>query len=81
MDENALCYLGGFPGDGLNELFGVTVEELDTYYPNDKNFVTFSNGKQGTVKDYAERIRVQDANGKLVIDTKNVVIIKENLLI
>lgn len=60
-DYNTLCYLGGFPGSGLNELFGVTVEELDTYYPNDKNYVTFSNKKQGTVKDYAERIRVQDA--------------------
>ena len=61
VDENTLCYLGGFPGNGLNELFGVTVEELDTYYPNDKNYVTLSNKKQGIVKDYAERIRVQDA--------------------
>lgn len=42
-DYNTLCYLGGFPGSGLNELFGVTIEELDTYYPNDKNYVTFSN--------------------------------------
>ena len=40
-DYNTLCYLGGFPGSGLNELFGVTIEE--------------------TVKDYAEQIRVQDA--------------------
>ena len=61
VDENTLCYLGGFPGNGLNELFGVTVEELDTYYPNDKNYVTLSNKKQGIVKDYAERIRVHDA--------------------
>ena len=60
-DYNTLCYLSGFPGSGLNELFGVTIEELDTYYPNDKNYVTFSNEKQGIVKDYAERIRVQDA--------------------
>lgn len=60
-DYNTLCYLGGSPGSGLNELFGVTIEELDTYYPNGKNYVTFSNKKQETVKDYAERIRVQDA--------------------
>ncbi len=60
-DYNTLCYLGGFPGSGLNELFGVTIEELDTYYPNGKNYVTFSNKKQETVKDYAEQIRVQDA--------------------
>ena len=53
-DYNTLCYLGGFPGSGLNELFGVTIEELDTYYPNGKNYVTFSNKKQETVKDYAE---------------------------
>lgn len=57
-DYNTLCYLGGFPGSGLNELFGVTIEELDTYYPNGKNYVTFSNKKQGTVKDYAERIQM-----------------------
>ena len=57
-DYNTLCYLSGFPGSGLNELFGVTIEELDTYYPNDKNYVTFSNKKQGTVKDYAERIQM-----------------------
>lgn len=57
-DYNTLCYLGGFPGSGLNELFGVTIEELDTYYPNDKNYVTFSNEKQGIVKDYVERIRM-----------------------
>lgn len=60
-DYNTLCYLSGFPGSGLNELFGVTIEELDTYYPNGKNYVTFSNKKQETVKDYAEQIRVQDA--------------------
>ena len=30
VDINQLCYLGGFPGDGLKDLFGVISEEIDT---------------------------------------------------
>ena len=33
VDEHTLCYLGGFPGDGLKDLFGVYSEEIDTLYP------------------------------------------------
>lgn len=29
-DKNDLCYLGGFPGDGLREVFGVWAEETDS---------------------------------------------------
>lgn len=61
VDTNTLCYLNGFPGDGLNSLFGVISEEIDTFYPTDRNGVLFSDGKEGEVKDYAERLRVKDA--------------------
>ena len=33
VDESTLCWLGGFPGDGLREVFGVTASELDTCTP------------------------------------------------
>lgn len=96
VDMDQLCYLGGFPGDGLSELFGVISEEIDTLYPGDRNCVRFADGAltaeggckgdvrgdecggnsgcgedscreadcQGTVyevRDYAEVLRVQDA--------------------
>lgn len=74
VDDNQLCYLGGFPGDGLKELFGVTSEEIDTLYPCDRNGLVFEenvlclqgereeNGRmEWEVRDYAETLRVDDA--------------------
>lgn len=69
VDKNTLCYLGGFPGDGLTELFGVISEEIDTLYPTDKNEIHFINGllcqkkeeMNWHVRDYAEILRVLDA--------------------
>lgn len=61
VDENTLCYLGGFPGDGLSELFGVVSEEIDTLYPADRNGLRFEDGRRWEVYDYAEVLRVQDA--------------------
>ncbi len=37
VDSEQLCYLGGFPGDGLKELFGIVSEEIDSLYPADRN--------------------------------------------
>lgn len=58
VDRNTLCYLGGFPGDGLKELFGLYCEEIDTLYPSDKNQVRFSDGSLGEVRDFAETIHL-----------------------
>lgn len=61
VDENLLCFLGGFPGEGLKELFGVVSEEIDTLYPSDRNSVRFEDGREWEVREYAERLRVSDA--------------------
>lgn len=61
VDENTLCYLGDFPGDGMSELFGVVSEEIDTLYPKDKNAILFKSGESWEVFDYAEVLRVNDA--------------------
>lgn len=61
VDQDQLCYLGGFPGDGLSELFGVVSEEIDTLYPSDRNHILFQDGTQWEVRDYAEILRVGDA--------------------
>lgn len=68
VNENTLCYLGGFPGDGLVELFGLYSEEIDTLYPKDVNQVNFvanneMNGLTGSyqIKDFCEVLKVKDA--------------------
>lgn len=61
VDINQLCYLGGFPGNGLTDLFGIASEEIDTLYPSDHNAALFKDGSIAGVKDYAEILRVNDA--------------------
>lgn len=61
VDQDQLCFLGGFPGDGLAELFGVISEEIDTLYPSDRNHIRFEDGREWEVRDYAEVLQVQDA--------------------
>lgn len=60
VDENQLCFLGGFPGNGLSEVFGVISEEIDTLYPKDRNAVVFADGSVEEVRDYAEMLRTKD---------------------
>lgn len=61
VNENTLAYLGGFPGAGLGEVFGLYAEELDTLYPMDSNAVLMKNGNKALVKDYCELIKLTDA--------------------
>lgn len=42
VDSEQLCYLGGFPGDGLKDLFGIVSEEIDSLYPEDKNGIVLT---------------------------------------
>ena len=61
VNDAQLCYLGGFPGDGLWELFGVISEEIDALYPSDRNGILLEDGSRWEVMDCAEILRVQDA--------------------
>lgn len=61
VNENTLAYLGGFPGAGLGEVFGLYAEELDTLYPTDSNAVLMKNGNKAIVKDYCELIKLTGA--------------------
>jgi len=64
VNENTLCYLGGFPGDGLTELFGLYTEEIDSLYEKDKNEVVlqtdFLTGAY-EVSDFCEIVKPQTA--------------------
>lgn len=61
VNENTLAYLGGFPGAGLGEVFGLYAEELDTLYPSDSNAVVMEDGTNVPVKDYCELIKLTGA--------------------
>ena len=66
VDESTLCWLGGFPGDGLREVFGVTASELDTLYPGEGNrAIWVKSSQQSSIKDYCELL--QPAEGTEVV--------------
>ena len=46
VDENDLCYLGGFPGGGLRDVLGIWDEELDVLQPFDRNAILPQSGNQ-----------------------------------
>ena len=52
VNENDLCFLGGFPGDGLMELAGIRSEELDAVYPEDENCALFGENHLGLAGCY-----------------------------
>lgn len=66
VDENDLCFLGGFPGP-LREVTGIWSEEIDSLYDNEVNYIEFKNDKikelksQYEVKDYCDLIHVETA--------------------
>ncbi len=60
VNENVLCYLGGFPGAGLRKVFGIWNEDIDTLYPGETQKV-MADGKEYTALDYCEIIHPEGA--------------------
>ena len=53
VDESDLCYLGGVPGDGLREVFGVWEEETQSYYSHESILIEAVDGNgAGITGDY-----------------------------
>ncbi|MBS5983584.1 beta-galactosidase [Clostridium butyricum] len=67
VDENDLCFLGGFPGP-LRDVIGIWAEEIDSLYDNESNHIVFTDNNienlQGKykVKDYCELIHAETAD-------------------
>ncbi len=61
VDENDLCYLGGFPGGKLKDVCGIWAEEIDTLYPGESNAVETTDGKSYKAVDYCELIHANEA--------------------
>ena len=55
VDSTDLCYLGGFPGNQLKDVFGLVADEVDSLYPTDSNSVRWE-GNSYPVVDYCELI-------------------------
>lgn len=69
VDADQLCFLGGFPGDGLRELFGIESQEADTLYPSDKNGIELVDGTTWEVRDYAEILQAEEDTQTLGVYT------------
>jgi beta-galactosidase len=59
VNEHDLTYTGGWHKD-LHDIFGINPVETDTYYPSDRNAVTYRN-QSYELKDYATIIKVGKA--------------------
>jgi beta-galactosidase len=66
VNEHDLTYLGGWHKD-LQEIFGMKPLETDTYYPKDKNRVSYRN-QSYELKDYATVIELHSATAEGVYE-------------
>lgn len=66
VDEYGRCHLGGWPGAGLDSLFGVQVSALDVLGPDDRQAVRCTeqpeSGTRWPVRDYAAILRTCGAD-------------------
>ncbi|MBS1372307.1 MAG: beta-galactosidase [Lentisphaeria bacterium] len=60
VDRDTGCFSGGWPGDGLMELFGIWNEEIGGVASFDRQAIRYA-GKEFEVIDYAERIHLRGA--------------------
>lgn len=60
VDHNDLCRLGGLPGAGLRQVFGILAEEIDTLYPAERQHALL-NGVTHELADYCEVIHTESA--------------------
>nr|WP_304429943.1 beta-galactosidase [uncultured Acetatifactor sp.] len=62
VDSEQLCYLGGFPGDGLKDLFGIVSEEIDSLYPTDRNGIALTAEALGRAAAPAQAVETPSRN-------------------
>ncbi len=61
VNENDLCHLGGWPGGGLRELFGIWNEEIDGLWDGEENSLITEDGKSYRVTELCELIHAEEA--------------------
>ncbi len=60
VNETDLCYLGGLPGEGMKEVFGILAEEIDTLYPAQRQHAVLGT-QEHELCDYCEIIHLRGA--------------------
>ena len=60
VDKDDLCYLGGFPGDKLKDVFGIWCEETDSLPDGMSNAVSFD-GKEYKAVNFCDIIHAKGA--------------------
>lgn len=61
VNETDLCYLGGFPGGKLSEVFGIWNEEIDALWPAERVSVKGSDGEVYEGRELCELIHTRGA--------------------
>jgi beta-galactosidase len=65
VDQRVLCHLGGWPGAGLREVFGIWAEEIDAPYDFEEHSISMNSksGFTGTfkAKTYCDLIHAENA--------------------
>jgi beta-galactosidase len=61
VDESDLCYLGGFPGGKLRQVFGIWNEEIDGLWPHDRVKVEAADGTEYEGVDICEVVHSEGA--------------------
>lgn len=67
VNETDLCYLGGLPGAGLKEVFGILSEEIDTLYPDERQHALCGTQRH-ELCDYCEVIHLRGATALATYD-------------
>jgi len=62
VNEDGRCFEGGFPGDGLREVFGVWNEEYDLVPKGESKSLRFSSGQNATGKKICELLHAEGAS-------------------
>lgn len=60
VNENDLCHLGGWPGAGLKEVFGIWNESTDGLWDGEKNILRFD-GKDYEIQELCALLHAQGA--------------------
>ena len=60
VNETDLCWLGGFPGGELKNVFGIVAEEIDTLYPAERYHAEMD-GATHELADYCEVLQIHGA--------------------
>jgi len=61
VNENDLCFLGGFPADELKNVFGIWAEETDCLYIGESNLVELNTGEKYKAIDFCDIIHANTA--------------------